>query len=512
MIVTLALWLLGGVAAFVVASGLALRSYNRFALAARGADQHRLARTGSDTALDRMIDPVEAAHPGESGLATLLAPREALAARLATLSEAGRSVDIISYIWATDLSGRLLMHEILAAADRGVRVRLLLDDVNVQGFDLAFLSLSQHPRIDVRLFNPIRSRGHWLRRGMEFLLGFSRFNRRLHGKVWIADGRVAILGGRNVGDVYFDAPGTRHRVAQDADMIVTGPLIDPLGDLFDSYWNLGLSLPILTLWPGLRVTQPRFRDRLRAHAASTRVTRFRQRCMAGRDAAAILTHRLRWTTEATLLADPPDKAFGRGSGLWMSDAIADELAATTQALRLTTPYLVPGAAGLALLEGLAGRGVDVRVLTNALASTDLPTVHGAYSHYRLPLLRAGVRLHEYAPPPRHGRRKGFLHSKVLIFDGTRAMVGSHNFDLRSNHTNIELGLLFRQPELVAELSESFDRQSAPGQAYALTLERGRLHWAVDAAHPQGILADEPGAGILRRVLTLMLGRIPHDIF
>lgn len=512
MILTLALWLLAGVAAFVLASALALRSYNRFARAARGPVQHRLARAAPDTPLDRLIDRAEAAHPGESGLATLLDPREALAARLATLSEAGRSLDIISYIWSTDLSGRLLLREILAAADRGVRVRLLLDDVNVQGFDLTFLALSQHPRIDVRLFNPIRSRGHWLRRGGEFLLGFSRFNRRLHGKVWIADGRIAILGGRNVGDVYFDAPGTRQRVAQDADMIVTGPLMDALGDVFDSYWNLGLSLPILTLWPGLRIAQGRFRERLEAHAAGTRATRFRQHCLDGRNAAAILTGRLRWTAEASLLADPPDKAFGRGSGLWMSDAVAAQLATTTRELRLITPYLVPGTAGLALLADLAARGVDVRVLTNALASTDLPTVHGAYSHYRVPLLQAGVRLAEYAPPRQNGRRKAFLHSKVLIFDGTRAMVGSLNFDLRSIHTNIELGLLFRQPEIVAELNASFDRLSAPDQAYALSLENGRLHWSVQGGNPQGRLAAEPAAGLMRRVLTLLIGRVPHDIF
>lgn len=509
MILTALAWALAGGLAFVAASALGLRSWNRFAAAARGPDVRHLARSGPATPLDALLDPVEAAHRGQSGVATLIDPHEAFAARAATAATAGRSLDIISYIWATDLTGQMLMADLMAAADRGVRVRLLLDDVNVQGFDLAFLALSRHPRIEVRLFNPLRSRGHWLRRGAEFLLGLSRFNRRMHGKVWIADGRVAIVGGRNVGDGYFAAPGQGVRAMQDADLMLAGPRLADLEHLFDAYWNLGLSLPILTLWPRLRLPLRRFRRRLLAHDARSAARGFRATCLQGRDAAAILTARLRWTDEVTLLADPPDKAFGRRRGMWMSDAIAAELRATTRELRLTTPYLVPGAEGQALLEGLAARGVAVRVLTNALSAADLPAVHGAYSHYRLPLLRAGVRLHEYAPP-RDGGPPCTLHSKVFVFDGARAMVGSYNFDLRSSHTNIELGILCRQPDIVDELSALFDRQTAPDQAMALAQEGGHLRWQVQGAADWA--RHEPGAHLGRRLLAHLVGRLPHDLF
>lgn len=511
MILTTLAWTAAAVLAFLIASVLGLRSWNRFAAAARGPETLRLARTGAPTVLDRIVDPLEAVHPGQSGLASLIDPQEAFAARVATTTAAGRSLDIISYIWSTDLTGQMLMADLLAAADRGVRVRLLLDDVNVQGFDLAFLALTQHPQIEVRLFNPLRSRGHWLRRGTEFLLGLSRFNRRMHGKVWIADGRLAILGGRNVGDVYFAAPARGARWAADVDVILTGSLVSDLEKLFDSYWNLGLSLPIMTLWPGFRLPMRRFRRRLVAHDASRPARDFRAGCLRGRPAEEILTARMRWTRDARLLADPPDKAFGQRRGLWMSDTIMAQVQATTRELRLSTPYLVPGAAGMALLAELAARGVAVRILTNALSTTDLAAVHGAYTHYRVPLLGAGVALHEFAPGSRMGPGC-MMHSKVFVFDGARAMVGSYNFDLRSSNINIELGLLFGEPQIVAELVALFDIQTAPDQAMALALQDGQLVWQVQDAGATRWRRHEPGASLLRRIAAKVISRMPHDLF
>ncbi|HSF62901.1 MAG TPA: phospholipase D family protein [Paracoccaceae bacterium] len=511
MILAVLAWTVAAGLAFLAASALGLRSWNRFAAAARGPVQLRLPRGDVPTALDRIIGPAEAAHPGLNGLAPLIDPHEAFAARAASVAAAGRSLDIISYIWATDMTGHMLMADLLAAADRGVRVRLLLDDVNVQGFDLAFLVLSQHPRIEVRLFNPLRSRGHWLRRGAEFLLGLSRFNRRMHGKVWIADGRVAILGGRNVADGYFAAPGQGVRAVEDVDLILSGPLVHDLEDLFDSYWNLGLSLPILTLWPRIRLPTRRFRRRLVAKGRAAPARDFRAACLRGRSAGEILAGRLRWTGDATLLADPPDKAFGQRRGMWMSDAIAAEVLATTHELCLTTPYLVPGEAGRALLAGLAARGVAVRVLTNALSTTDLAAVHGAYSHYRMPLLRDGIALHEFAPAGRAGPGR-MLHSKVFVFDRSRAMVGSYNFDLRSSHTNIELGLLVGEPQTVAELVALFDRQTAPDQAMTLAVRDGRLAWQVQDGAASRWALHEPGAGLLRRIAARIIARLPHDLF
>lgn len=522
------LWALGAAALLVAASLLLLRSAARFAARARGPASRALPPAPADTPLDRLLAPLMAAHPGQTGLAPLIDARDAFAARSLSAAEAGRSLDLIYYIWRTDTSGWLLMADLFAAAERGVRVRLLLDDVNVQGLDLAFLGLSSHPNIEVRLFNPMRSRGHWLRRGLEFALGLSRFNRRMHGKVWIADNRLAILGGRNIGDAYFAAPGSDERPAHDLDMIIAGPLVEQATEVFDGFWNLGLSLPIYALWPGFTPNIRRFRRRLARHRRTPLAKAYRREALAGRDPRDLLATSLRWTAEATLLADPPDKALGHRRGPWLHDSITQRLLATTHELRLTTPYFVPGAAGLALLEQLARRGVRIRLLTNSLASTDLFTVHAAYSHYRPALLAAGASLYEFAPPdpvaappeerpPRRlrslaqalSRPRAMLHSKVFLMDRSHALVASHNFDLRSANINIEFGLLFREAQSVATLCALFDRQTRPDHAFSVTLHQGRLrwHWADGGTHIS--TRNEPGAGLPRRLAAALIARLPH---
>jgi len=512
MIPTLLVWAVGAVVLILAASAVALRSWNRFADRSRGPDSTALPRSGPPTLLDDLLSPQEAAHPGQTGLAALIDPKDAFAARSLSAQAAGRSLDLIYYIWSTDTSGWLLMQDLRQAADRGVRVRLLLDDVNVQGFDLAFLGLTNHPNIDVRLFNPIRNRGHWLRRMVEFALGISRFNRRMHGKIWIADNRIAILGGRNIGDTYFGAPGTGARFSHDVDMVVAGPLVEQASQVFDRFWNLGLSLPLLTLWPSLPVNDRRFRRRLQRHATSPIARTFRRTSLAGRQPADLLATPLRWTGTAQLLTDPPEKALGHRTAPWLLDGIAAMMSGAQRSLRMTTPYFVPGTQGLTLLTQLAQRGVAVEVLTNSLAATDLFTIHAAYSHYRHPLLASGARLYEFAPPRRRLGRRDLLHSKVFLIDGEQALVGSHNFDLRSALINIEFGLLFREPSLVADLSALFDRQTTPDQSFAVTLERGHLHWNIAEDGRQGRERAEPEAWLHRRLATAIITRLPHGWF
>jgi putative cardiolipin synthase len=518
MILTLLLWLGAAVALFLGASALAMRSYNRFAASARGTHSTHLPADRVETPLDHLIAPLMADNPGRNGLANLLGPKDAFAARSVSASEAGRSLDLIYYIWKTDTSGRHLMADLLAAADRGVRVRLLLDDVNVQGLDLAFLGLTQHPNIEIRLFNPTRSRGHWLRRATEFILGLSRFNRRMHGKIWIADGRLAILGGRNVGDSYFGAPGKAKRIAHDADIILAGPLVEEAAVVFDRFWNLGLSLPLVTLWPRLRLNEARYRRRLAQRCNTPLATRYRKEAIAERSAADLLCSPLRWIEDVSLLADPTEKALGQRAEPWLTDRITDLLESARSEVRLTTPYFVPGSKGLSLITGLAERGVAVKVLTNSLSTTDVSGVHAAYAHYRQPLLASGARLWEFAPqrPPRRGLPAGIrgsrdrLHAKIFLIDGTHALVGSHNFDMRSAYLNTELGLLFSDPVLVDELSALFDRQTSANAAFSVTLEHGALHWNVIEAGRRGKERNEPEASLRRRLAAWTMARVPHD--
>jgi len=506
--IDLALWLVAGAALISGASYLAHRSYRQFLRRHRGPKSTAIARGVEATGLDLLLDPLETANPGRHGLLSLLDNHDAFAARSLSAAQAGRSLDLMYYIWHTDITGWLLLDDVLAAADRGVRVRLLLDDVNVQGFDPTFLGISQHPLVEVRLFNPMLNRGRPLRRLVEFGLGLSRFNRRMHGKLWIADGRAAIIGGRNIGDTYFGALESGIRNSVDTDVMLTGTKVSDVSATFDSFWNLGLSLPILALWPGFSMNMAAFRRRLARHVKSSATRKYRNRAIDGRDAAQVLTDRLRWSDKVQLIADPPDKAYGRKTGLWMSDQVDQILSSARQEVQLITPYFVPGEAGSAGLTVLAQRGVQVSVLTNALSASDMVLVHGAYRHYRMPLLSDGVILHEFAPPPGRRGKRDVLHSKVFLIDAERAVVGSLNFDLRSAFMNTELGLLFEEPVILAELREMFALHCDPKRSYALQLDQNRLRWLVTRPVLPKVMSVEPEATWIWRAISWCVGRLP----
>ena len=505
-------WTLIGAGAAGIASWLAHRSYRQFLRKARGPASLSLGRGDVATQLDTLLDPLEARNPGQSGLATLLDNADAFAARALSAAQAGRSLDLMYYIWRTDVTGWLLLDALMAAAKRGVRIRLLLDDVNVQGFDPAFLALTGHPMIEVRLFNPTRNRGHVIRRTFEMLLGLARFNRRMHGKLWIADGRLAIIGGRNIADTYFGTLHADTRNSVDADMLLVGPKVDEVAALFDSYWNLGLSMPILALWPGFKLNLTAFRHRLARHVGSAPSRRYLARTLDGRTAEAELTGRLHWTDKVQLLADPPDKAYGNHSAPWMSTAIANILTNAKTEVRLITPYFVPGRAGIAGLTGLAERGVRVCLLTNALSATDMLLVYGAYRRYRGALLAAGAVIHEFSPIPKKGRKRDVLHSKVFVIDGRQAIVGSLNFDLRSAFTNTELGLLFEHPALVADITGMINTLSAPDQAYAVSRSNNALHWAVARPGLPAVMRVEPEASAPQRAISWLVGLLPIQAY
>ncbi len=504
-------WVASLAAVIAFASWYGHRSYRRFLRKARGPASTSRPRAGPDTPLDKLLDPLEQYHAGQSGLLLLLDNADAFAARAQSAMQAGRSLDLMYYIWSTDLAGWLLMDALVTAADRGVRIRLLLDDVNVQGFDRAFLALSQHPLIEVRLFNPVRHRGNQVRRIFEMALGLSRFNRRMHGKLWIADGRLAIMGGRNIADTYFGADETS-RISVDADVMLVGPKVPDVSAVFDSFWNLGLSLPIAALWPAFKADKPTFRRRLARHAQSASSRQFMVQTLNGNSPDTVLTERLRWTDKIQLLADPPDKAYGQRTAPWMETAIANILEAAQTDVRLITPYFVPGNTGLAGLTGLAMRGVKVSLVTSALSATDLILVHGAYRHCRGPLLAAGVSIFELSRPVLPGRKRDMLHSKVFIIDKQRAIIGSLNFDLRSAYTNTELGLLFEDPQLVGELITMFDTLTSPAQSYRVSCEGSALRWAVARPGLPPVMTVEPEAGWSKRAVSWIVGQLPIQAY
>ena len=234
------------VALVAVASFISVYVYGRFAKRARGAESWSLPIGGPVTAADAAVAPLTEARPGETGVIVLSEGRDAFAARALAARAAGRGLDMMYYLWRGDLTGGLLIGEVLAAADRGVRVRLLLDDINTRGLDPEYLALSGHPNIQVRLFNPAKNRVTSLRRGAEMFLRLFTVTRRMHNKAWIVDGRVAIIGGRNIGDTYFDAAPDIN--SSDMDAALIGPSVAAVEAIFDTYWNSPLVLPIRSLW------------------------------------------------------------------------------------------------------------------------------------------------------------------------------------------------------------------------------------------------------------------------
>ena len=514
---TLLLWVAGLALAFALASTLALYSYGRFARRSRGPVSHALPRATDATALDRLIGPLESRHPGRSGLALVLDNAEALGLMVRSARLAGRSLDLMYYIWRDDTGGRLIARELIAAADRGVRVRLLLDDVNVQGFDPKFIALDKHPRIEVRLFNPIRARRGMIGRGIEMLLGLVRFNRRMHCKLWLADGRLAMTGGRNIGSIYLANNG-RRPVSCDADLLMLGKLVQESESFFDRYWNSGIALPMTALWKYSPLALGRLRARLDREARGATAQAMLgaiDPVMAGHlpaDAGGLPllppAGRLHWTERARMLSDPPEKALGHGRDRWLPEALYPALAGARRSLHIVTPYFVPGREGMTQLAGLARRGVAVRIVTNALAATDHAIVHGAYRRYRRPLLAAGASLYEFVPGTSEGRQPEMLHSKLFVADDAACFVGSFNFDLRSAFLNTEMGIYSEDPGLVAEVLAECNRLSAPERAWRLRLDGRVLRW--QRAEDGSATAEfrDPEAPALRRGASWVIGHLP----
>jgi cardiolipin synthase C len=471
------------------ASTLALWSWGRFARRARGAPAFSIP-AGRGTALDAAIPD------GPDAAALIPDPAEAYALRLATAGMAARSIDVMTYIWTKDRSGRALAAALIAAAGRGVRVRVLVDDINLLGRDPPWLELDRTEGIEVRVFNPVRNRSSALRRGLEMLLLALRYNRRMHGKLWLVDGRAALVGGRNLGDIYFGLASGRRQNVIDLDLLLTGPVVAQAAAEFDGFWNSDLALPMAALWRGrLPVLSPSRRTETGRAPSALAVL------------PAVLARR-RAGGRLKLLADPPDKALGtRHRRAWLPDHLDPVLAGARNELRLVSPYLVPGREGLALLTRLSAAGVRLRIVTNALAVVDHAAVHGAYRWYRPRLLAAGAEIHEVcAPRDRTARgRQPMLHAKAALIDGALGFVGSFNFDQRSALLNTELGVLFDDPALVADLAAWIDALAVPERAYRLSRSGRFTLWRRGTEAPRRF---EPQTRLARRGLAFVIGHLP----
>lgn len=506
--------LIAALALIALIAVAAAYSYGRFARHTSAPPSCALPPADAETPIDRALLPPLTAHPGLNGAALLADGAHAFAARAVTARNAGRSLDLQYYYWRKDTAGRLLMREIIAAADRGVRVRLLIDDINARGNDSIYLELDSHPNIEVRLFNPSRNRSNGIRRGLELALRAFRVTRRMHNKAWIADGRLAIIGGRNIGDAYFNAAQASN--FHDLDLLVAGEAVAQAETIFDGFWNSPTAVPIAQLSRPIARRLPTLplppiaRDRANAAA----LQRLVETLDAG-TAVAELLGGLRWIAQVQIISDPPEKAVAAGEQGWLARRLYRAITETQSELQITSPYFIPGERGLRALSALVARGAKVTVLTNSLAATDVVAVHGAYASYRKRLLEQGIRLFELRPElmpagvSLFGSKGASLHTKAFTVDRHTGFIGSFNFDPRSASLNTEMGVVVVDDGLVAEMREIFAQETTPYCAFRLGLDQGRVCWD---AGPQrdGHLLQEPVAGLGRRFTAALIRLLPIE--
>lgn len=451
-----------------------------------------------------------------SGFTLVQTGTDALAARLAMIDRAQRSLDLQYYIYRGDVTGGLIAERLLGAADRGVRVRLLLDDIGsgLRDFDVA--TLDHHPNIEVKLFNPLTLRGR-ISKYFSKLGEFGRINYRMHNKLMIVDSQMFITGGRNIGDEYFSLSAMDF---QDIDILGMGRITKDVARSFDDYWNANESVPIARMvrrpGPG---AERRLRDQLQAHRARQDGSDYLRAVEESPFHRALQDDRVVWHWgEAEWLSDPPTKA-DPGHVTNQEPILARKLMRhvreSENELLLMSAYFIPGSRGQVFLIDMVEHGVDVWVLTNSLATTDVLAVHSGYAGYRKPLLEGGVRLWELRKQAGDQERSSAfigeslasLHAKAFVFDRDRLFVGSVNLDPRSIVLNTEAGVLVYQPELAAELVELFSHWTAPDFAYELSLdEHSQLHWQAG----EEVWHTEPHASRLRRSAAWILGWLPIE--
>ncbi|MFO7541229.1 MAG: phospholipase D family protein [Thiobacillus sp.] len=496
-------------------------------------DTERVPSYATSHHADSPLKAQVAAHvpAGESGFHLLEDGHAALAARLTLARHATRTLDVQYYLFHNDTTGNLVAASLLEAAGRGVRVRLLIDDIDTADKEVGLATLNTHPNIEVRLFNPFHARStNPLVKGWQALRDSVRLNRRMHNKAFIADNQLGITGGRNIGDEYFGANLEFGFV--DLDVLAAGAIVDRLSNAFDTYWNSDAVVPAAGL--PVRVSAARLAKAtalLQDFTVRQSASDYARAIGAADPLPALLAGQTPWhLARADLIVDPPDKVLmpskhpselliGQLAGLWIDPK--------KRAL-IVTPYFVPGVMGMAYFRYWKHTGVAIDILTNAYAANDVPLVHAGYANYRIPLLETGVNLHELKPvaEPTGGRLRDLgsgssrasLHAKTFVFDDEHLFIGTFNFDPRSALLNTEMGLVIHSPELARQVTAIARDAMSPKRSFrpVLLFEKTekavtkRLQWHDLYQGEERIFEVEPETTPIQRGLLKVLQSLPIE--
>jgi putative cardiolipin synthase len=472
------------------------------------------------TRLHDSLKPLLASHPGQSGFLTLATGEEAFISRLRLVAAAQKTLDLQYYIWHEDLTGSTLHNQLLAAADRGVRVRVLQDDLNTAGMDDTLRKLDAHDNIEVRLFNPFANREH---RADDMVTDAKRINHRMHNKTLTADAIATVFGGRNIGDEYFGA--NTEVMFGDMDALAVGPIAGDVSSQFDLYWNSDWAYPISAFFPGENISSEQmaaFRKDSDARLAEATQSRYadalKEFDLLREDSIADLD--FAWS-EWVLAYDHPSKVKTKevAAETHLFPTLVKGVAGTERDLLIVSPYFVPGEELTAALVGLVKRGVRVRILTNSLLSNDVAAVHAGYMPYREELVAGGVELYELRADAGRkvgvtgeevGTEKTSLHAKFFVIDEETLWVGSYNLDGRSTIFNTELGAFFDSPEVARTMSGEFDKDLL-NYAFRVGLDDdGVLYWVTVRDGEQERLDVEPDTDWWDRVTTGVMSVIAPE--
>ena len=472
--------------------------------------------TYSSPALETALKlPKQSDNPPNAYIYVLDNPHDAYAARAALADYATVSLDVRYYIWHNDVSGSLLTQKLWQAAERGVRVRLLLDDNNTRGLDALLVTLNQHPNIEVRLFNPFLNR-KW--RALGYLFDFPRVNRRMHNKSFTADNRASIIGGRNVGDEYFSHYADTS--FSDMDVLVSGSMVTDVSADFDRYWQSESAYPINLIVKKIKKNAlTEAQSQLIAPPTLEQQT-YQNEVMQNKFAQQMRSGSLKHIPAQTeLISDNPAKALDRQpeTASNIAQQLNQILKNPKHEIYIVSPYFVPTKTGTQIFQNLRQNGVNITVFTNTLKATDVSAVHSGYSRYRKPLLKMGIKLYEFkaedAVPKQidkglTGSSSTSLHAKTFIVDKERVYVGSLNLDPRSVHLNTEMGVVIHNAKLANQMQTQL-QQNTQKTAYQVALNpQNQIQWRDPKTGK--ISTREPETGFWKRAISKILSWLPIE--
>ncbi len=492
----------------------------------------KVIRDGSHTTLGKRFDPVVKKHPGESGVILLGQGRDAYVARAVLARLAEKSIDVQYYMWHQDTVGRLLIKELLAAADRGVRVRILIDDMYGEDGDKTWSALNAHPNMEVRLYNPF-ARGR--SKNLQFITQLKRVNHRMHSKTYTVDNKASIVGGRNIGNEYFDAD--TDVAFSDLDALTIGPVVPEVSDQFDEYWSSRHSYPVSTLVAGVEGKEVpanavgKLRSDLAKFYKEKQTSDYVQAVKNSDFANALRNKSAKFSfSRAKIIHDSAEK-MTKSDPNWKEELLMSQLAPYIKQAKkefiLVSPYFVPGKKGADAICRLSEKGVKVKILTNSLASNDVTAVHAGYIRHRKQLLRCGVELYELNEQLKQVEEKRFtwlpglskssLHAKTLTIDKKMMYVGSFNFDQRSLNLNTEIGILFHNPKIAGRASKKFDdninKVAFKVELVKGTFGQGSLRWiGYNKDGKKAIFNREPYTSSGKRIGVNLMRLLPIDSF